>query len=127
MTLRTSATVRLWSPLSKTLRPGVALKVSARLASSWSGSTWLLSSQIFLSVVIETMTDSESLFSCSMFFASGIFTSLPRWSIGVTTMKMMRRTRTTSTRGVTLISFLTPLAPPTLIAMTETPGARLLG
>src|SRR5438045_2020632 len=36
--------------------------------------------------------------------ALGIWTSTPFWSSGVTTMKMMRRTRQTSTSGVTLIS-----------------------
>jgi len=57
----------------------------------------------------------------------GTSTASPASSWGVTTMKMMRRTRTTSTRGVTLISFLTPLAPPTAIAMTESLRAGLSG
>src|SRR5687767_13591315 len=35
---------------------------------------------------------------------AGSSTSTPDCSIGVTTMKMMRRTRQTSTRGVTLMS-----------------------
>src|SRR5512139_2374634 len=34
----------------------------------------------------------------------GSFTAAPFWSMGVTTMKMIRSTSTTSTRGVTLMS-----------------------
>src|SRR2546426_5438497 len=41
--------------------------------------------------------------------ALGSSTLLPRWSIGVTTMKMMSSTSTTSTSGVMLMSERTPL------------------
>src|SRR6185295_7192009 len=52
-------------------------------------------------------------------FVSGSITSTPFWSIGVTTMKMIRSTRQTSTRGVTLMS------PRTLISLIGCPLARL--
>src|ERR1700742_1638958 len=64
------------------------------------------------------MSGSPSLLAESGFCTSGRRTSLPRWSMGVTTMKMMSSTSTTSTSGVMLISALTPLPePPTFIAM----------
>src|SRR5690242_3649539 len=44
----------------------------------------------------------------SLFDAIGSCTSTPRESMGVTTMKMISRTSTTSTSGVTLISAITP-------------------
>src|SRR5438477_12297735 len=40
--------------------------------------------------------------------ALGSSTALPRWSMGVTTMKMMSSTSTTSTSGVMLMSERTP-------------------
>src|SRR5436190_24203752 len=40
-------------------------------------------------------------------FVWGSFTDWPFWSMGVTTMKMIRSTSTTSTSGVTLMSALT--------------------
>src|SRR6476659_1688234 len=40
-------------------------------------------------------------------FVCGSCTACPFWSMGVTTMKMIRSTSTTSTRGVTLMSDLT--------------------
>src|SRR5947207_800889 len=43
---------------------------------------------------------------------------------GVTTMKMMSSTRTTSTSGVMLMSFLTPLEPPTAIPMALCQSSR---
>src|SRR3954454_14354603 len=49
--------------------------------------------------------------------ALGRSTLFPRWSMGVITMKMMRRTSTTSTSGVTLMSDRTPPLVPTSIAM----------
>jgi len=53
-----------------------------------------------------------------VFFAFGSFTSTPELSIGVTTMKMMSSTSTTSTNGVTLMSPMSPpFLPPTFIAM----------
>src|SRR5688572_5451812 len=45
---------------------------------------------------------------------TGSSTACPRCSMGVMTMKMIRSTRTTSTRGVTLMSPFGPLAPPVL-------------
>src|SRR6266478_4634081 len=52
-------------------------------------------------------------------FALGSSTLFPRWSMGVTTMKMMRSTRTTSTSGVMLMSERTPLFAPTSIPMAQ--------
>src|SRR2546428_2035488 len=50
--------------------------------------------------------------------AMGSFTSTPFWSIGVMTMKMMRRTIMMSAMGVTLMSAMAPpFLPPTAIAM----------
>ena len=43
--------------------------------------------------------------------ASGSVTGLPRWSMGVITMKMISSTSTTSTSGVTLMSLRTDLEP----------------
>src|ERR1700742_3522639 len=45
----------------------------------------------------------------SGFAVSGSDTLMPFWSIGVTTMKMIRSTKQTSTRGVTLMSLRTSL------------------
>ena len=69
---------------------------------------------------------SPPLFSSLTSLASGRVTALPRWSMGVITMKMMRSTSTTSTSGVTLMSLLTPLLP-TSIDMTEFPGRAWAG
>src|SRR4051794_21486274 len=55
--------------------------------------------------------------SSAAFLASGRRTSLPRWSSGVTTMKMMSSTSTTSTRGVTLMSLFGPRTEPVLNAI----------
>src|SRR4030095_16106248 len=44
--------------------------------------------------------------------ACGIWTLTPFWSRGVTTMKMIRSTRHTSTRGVTLMSLCSLSRPP---------------
>src|SRR6185369_1044999 len=47
-------------------------------------------------------------------------TSTPSWSMGVTTMKMISSTSTTSTRGVMLMSDLTPpLLPPLAMPMGD--------
>src|SRR5262245_61180481 len=56
----------------------------------------------------------------SVFFAYGSCTVMPSCSIGVTTMKMIRRTRQISTKGVTLMSELSPLRP-SCIAMLAGP------
>src|SRR5262245_58444375 len=71
----------------------------------------------FLSAVTLTMRGSVSFFSSSIFSATGSRTSLPRWSMGVTTMKMMSSTSTTSMSGVTLMLLLGPLEEPPPIAM----------
>src|SRR3954464_13626651 len=51
--------------------------------------------------------------------AFGSSTLLPRWSIGVTTMKMMSSTSTTSTSGVMLMSERTPPLVPTSMLMAS--------
>src|SRR5262245_37993729 len=61
---------------------------------------------------------------------TGSWTSTPFWSSGVTTMKMMRRTRHTSTRGVTLMSLWSlsrPLAPPMPMGNSSCGSLRGLG
>src|SRR5262245_42136380 len=73
------------------------------------------------------MRGSVSFFSSSVCWDFGSRTSLPRWSMGVTTMKMISSTSTTSTRGVTLISFLTPLPEPPPIAMATIPSGGRFG
>src|SRR5213594_948325 len=56
--------------------------------------------------------------SCfSLFLAYSRLIVIPSCSIGVTTMKMIRSTRQMSTKGVTLMSELSPRLPPTFIAM----------
>src|SRR5690242_9935260 len=57
--------------------------------------------------------------------ALGNSTLLPRWSMGVTTMKMMRSTSTTSTSGVMLMSERTPPLVPTSMLMAS--GLRSRG
>src|SRR5262245_8505438 len=59
---------------------------------------------------METISGSVSFLGPLSFssFAAGSFTPLPRWSMGVTTMKMISSTRHTSTSGVTLMSDLMP-------------------
>ena len=54
---------------------------------------------------------------------SGTRTGISFSSSGVTTMKMMSKTRTTSTRGVTLMFGWVPL--PVLMAMTTCPPASM--
>jgi hypothetical protein len=49
--------------------------------------------------------------------ATGSLTSTPFCSIGATIIMMMSSTSMTSTRGVTLMSDLTPPLPPRFIAM----------
>src|SRR5678815_4411197 len=61
---------------------------------------------------------------------TGSWTSIPFWSSGVTTMKMMRRTRHTSTRGVTLMSLWSLsrlLAPPMPMRSSSCGSLRGLG
>src|SRR5262245_42832037 len=67
--------------------------------------------------------DTVSEFALSGFFslaaAAGRLMWTPFWSIGVTTMKMMSRTRQTSTNGVTLMSDLTSPALPLPTCMSS--------
>src|SRR6266571_6373259 len=73
---------------------------------------WSLSRKIALSARIPMV----SVFASSGFFslasAEGSVMLTPFWSMGVTTMKMIRSTRHTSTSGVTLMSDLTSPAEP---------------
>src|SRR5262249_40314524 len=82
--------------------------------------------KVFLSRVTETMIGSF-LPGCSFSIccAFGNRTSFPRCSIGVTTMKMISNTSTTSTSGVTLISFLMPRPGPTAIAIASALGPQV--
>ena len=69
------------------------------------------------------MTDLGSSFRSLVFPAAGSFTSTPFWSMGVITMKMMRRTIMMSAMGVTLMFAIgPPLLPPTAIDMGLAPG-----
>src|SRR6266699_3605456 len=68
------------------------------------------------------MTDLGSSFRSLVFPAAGSFTSTPFWSMGVITMKMMRRTIMMSAMGVTLMFAIgPPLLPPTAIDMGLAP------
>src|SRR5512145_2423643 len=58
------------------------------------------------------MTRRSSSARIALAFACGRFTSTPWVSIGAVTMKMMRRTSMTSTRGVTLMSAIIRRSPP---------------
>src|SRR5438093_2277138 len=64
-----------------------------------------------------TMACASSSSCFSLFLAYGTLTVSAPWSIGVTTMKMIRSTRKMSTKGVTLMSELRPPPPPTFIDM----------
>src|ERR1700730_12569371 len=65
-----------------------------------------------------TMTLLGSSFLSLVLLAMGSFTSIPFWSMGVMTMKMMRRTIMMSAIGVTLMSAMAPpFLPPTAIDM----------
>ena len=100
--------------------PGCFCMAASSAGARSSFFTSSFSMYVFPSRVTERMMGSPPLFSSLTSLASGRVTALPRWSMGVITMKMMSSTSTTSTSGVTLMSLLTPLLP-TSIDMTEVP------
>ena len=85
--------------------PAATLRSSSRRLRKRSFSVYRSVSTQAPSSLTETKTWSPSL-CCEAETSSGSLTSMPRPSIGVTTMKMMSSTRHTSTSGVTLISLL---------------------
>src|SRR5512140_2894404 len=73
---------------------------------------------VSMKIVLSDWTETRSSLFDSGFLSGrsvcGSMTGLPFCSIGVTTMKMMRRTRHTSTSGVTLMSLFMSCRPPKL-------------
>src|SRR5712692_1964996 len=111
------------SALIMTRLPSATAPFIASMSCSGEAGCLSLSMYVFPSAVTLTKSGSGP---CALFWtafrALGSSTLFPRWSMGVTTMKMIRSTSTTSTSGVMLMSERTPDFAPMSIAMGRSSG-----
>src|ERR1035441_2210960 len=104
MTFLTSPKFRVLSALMRMSLFAARSPISFIFASKSFGGNHFVSMKMVLSEITEMMSSLSDSGFLSGRSVCGSVTGLPFWSIGVTTMKMMRRTRHTSTSGVTLMS-----------------------